>query len=178
MVLKISDHGLFETSNTNSTTITCWSGCNSEGTRSFKFYLFLTFQKKFLFRLTLCLTTKTKKKKKNSIEQSTAGPKISNVCTMDSSFFRSVEHWINHIAFPGYWGDLSYRKLITQTRFFESTPYPQLSSYFRWKWVWCFHFLLLEKCWHFCIMSSFSYFSWSVFDRRLYLVLSKLLWLL
>ena len=121
---------------------------------------------------------KLKRKKKKSIEQSTAGPKISNVCTMDSSFFRSVEHWINHIAFPGYWGELSYRKLITQTRFFESTPYPQLSSYFRWKWVWYFHFLLLEKCWHFCIISSFSYFSWSVFDRRLYLVLSELLWLL
>ena len=130
MALKISDHGLFEASNTTSKTLTCWTGYNSEETTSFTFYLFLflTFQKKFLFRLTLCLTTKTKKKKIFSIEQRTAGPKISNVCTMDSSFFRLVEHWITHIAFPGYWGELSYQKLITQTRFFESTPSVQFSS--------------------------------------------------
>ena len=64
MALKISDHGLFEASNTTSKTLTCWTGYNSEETTSFTFYLFLflTFQKKFSFRLTLCLTTKTKKK--------------------------------------------------------------------------------------------------------------------
>lgn len=150
MVLKIGEQGLFKAGDSNSKNLRYWSGYNSEGTISFIFSS-SSLPGEVFIQITLCLTTKTKKKKILSTEQSTAVP-------VDSDFFRSVEHWNIHIALPEYWGELGYRKLITQTRF-ESTPHHQLFSYFRWRWVWCPHVLLVEKCWHFCRISSFSYFS-------------------